>query len=98
MGRTHNAMRRAAKDRGFWRAEKIKTGKNKGRVKWVQIAQCTDAEISAVVAICEQYSPDTLLQDIKTDIVKGSIWLLFDKIIDAGFTTAGDVQRSRNAY
>ena len=98
MGRTQNAIRQAAKHNGFWWAEKIKTGKNKGCVKWVQIAQCTDAEISAVMAICEQYSPDTLLQDIKTDLVKGAVRLLFDKIIDAGFTTAGDVQRSRNVY
>ena len=96
MGRTQNAVRQAAKYNGFWRAEKVKTGKNKGRVKWVQVAQCTDAEISAVMAICEQYSPDTLLQDVKSDLVKGAIILLFDKIIDAGFTTARDVQRSRN--
>ena len=95
MGNTQAAIRRVAKQNGFWTHKK--SGKNKRR-KWVQVAQCTDAEISAVMAICEQYSPDTLLQDIKTDLVKGAVRLLFDKIIDAGFTTAGDVQRSRNVY
>ena len=98
MGATQEAIHRAYRRNGFWRAEKVKTGKNKGRVKWVQVAQCTDAEISAVMAICEQYTPDTLLQDVKTDLVVGAIRLLFDEIIDAGFTTAGDVQRSRNVH
>ena len=96
MGRTQNAIQRAAKHNGFWRTDKVKTGRNKGRVKWVQIAQCTDAEISAVMAICEQYAPDVPLQDVKTDLVKGAIRLLFDKLINAGFTTAGAVQRSHN--
>ena len=94
MSKTQNYIRQAAKKNGFWRAEKVKTGKNKGRVKWVQIAQCTNAEINSVMALCEQYAPDTPLQDVKTDLVKGAIRLLFDKLIDAGFTTAGDVQRS----
>ena len=95
MGNTQAAIRRAAKRQGFWTHKK--TGKN-GRRKWVQVAQCTDAEINALVTICSQYPDDTLLQDVKKGLVKGEIQDLLDKIINAGFTTAGDINKSKNVY
>ena len=82
----------AAKINGFYRLERVKSGKHRGEYKPVMIAVCTDAEIYGLIAVCEQYTSEMLLTDVKKTILRScDLQPIIDKIIAAGYITVGDV-------